>query len=133
MGERAHFLADFRSQLPLAVEVPKRQPMVEELRLDADPKVSAGKAASIIRWAACLKGPEVGNLGEVDVPIRNVRVEYRPEDYVLPDVHVERADEVQDAFVAAKLGVERFGFGSRIHALCFPTMADGVRRRFLIR
>ena len=115
MREGAHFFCALRGKLALAVEVPEFQPVIEELGLDADASMRADEAAPIGGGAAGLQGPEVGDLGEVGFPVLDLRVEDRTDHSVLPNIHVEGADELQDAFVAAELGVEGFGIGCGIH------------------
>ena len=109
VGDGAHFRRPVGGQLALAVEVPEFEPMIKELGLNADTQVRAREASSIGGRAAGLQCPEVGDLGEVDIPVLDVCVENGSQDLVLPDVHVEGADELKDAFVAAELGVECFG------------------------
>ena len=93
----------------MAVEVPEFEPMIKELGLNADTQVRAREASSIGGRAAGLQCPEVGDLGEVGFPVLDLRVEDRTDHAVLTDIHVEGADELKDAFVAAELGVECFG------------------------
>lgn len=108
MGQRIHPARFTRRELTGIVKFPQPEPMLKMFRANSQGDVGRPEAAAITRGPSGLPCPEIHDFFQMSGPILNVSVENRSEHGVLPDVRVERFDQLQDAFMASKPFVKRF-------------------------